>query len=185
MFDDRDAGAEQDRVGGAGAVLVVVDVQRIDAHQHRAAPGEILGSVFREEGMLAARVCLRTPVLVPAGVHEDGLPFYVAAREACGIDRTLRSDIRAHDNTGQIGDCFQRVPRDVAAVFVAMERGIDVGPGVRKQLDLPDLESRARRVPCFRRVAREPIADRRRGETAVGHHAVLDFVTQIDETLSH
>jgi hypothetical protein len=66
-----------------------------------------------------------------------------------------------------------------------MERRIDVGAGIGEQLDLADLKGRTRRVASGRGVAREPIADDRRGKTAVGDHAVLDLMTQIDQARRH
>src|SRR5438105_6709965 len=90
VFDDRDAGAEQDRVRGAAAILVVIDVERIDPDERRARLREILSSVFREEGMLAAGVSVGAPVGVPAGMDEDSLRFYIALLEVHGIDRAFR-----------------------------------------------------------------------------------------------
>ena len=145
---------------GAAAILVVIDVERIDPDERRARLCEILGCVLRDERMLPAGVGVGAPMRVPAGVHEHRSPIHVLPLESRRIDRAFRANTRAYDDARQIGDCFQRIARDVAAVFVAMERGVDVGTGVGQELDLADLKSGAGRVASGRGFTREPIAHR-------------------------
>jgi len=91
-------GAEQDRVG-RGRVPSLSSSMLSESIPTRIAPlrARMLGSVFREEGMLAARVRIRTPVLCPTRCAR-GQPFLLrpALVEVCGIDRTfLRRHSRA------------------------------------------------------------------------------------------
>src|SRR5712692_108431 len=137
MLDDRYAGAEQDSVSRAAAVLVVIDVERIDPHEPHAGLHEIFGRVLREEGVLTAGVRIGAPVRVPARVHQHGLPVHVLAPEARGIDRAFGSGAHPHDDAGQIGDGFQSIARDVAAVFVTMERASMYVPVLASSSILP------------------------------------------------
>src|SRR6266550_3685719 len=75
----------------------------------------------------------------------------------------------------------ESMPTSAAPAVITMEGRVDVRPGVREQVDLADLKGRARRVAGTRGVTRQPVADRRCGKTAVGHHPVLDLVTQVDQ----
>ena len=126
-------------------------------------------------------VPLRPPVHVPASVHEDGLAAHGPATEQVRIEGPLAALVRADHHALEVGHGVERAARNVIAAFVAMERRVDVGAGVREQLDLADLECRARGITGARRVARQPVADQGSGKPRVCDHPVLDLVAQIDQ----
>src|SRR5216110_2957807 len=133
--------------------------------------------------MLSRRVGVGAPVPVPARVHQDGCAAYVAIAKPGGVEATppLRTGGGAHHEALEIGDGLERITGDVLCSLVTVEGGVDVGTGVRQQLDLADLESRAGSVASARRVARQPIADRGREQPAVRDHPVFDLVAEVYE----
>jgi hypothetical protein len=58
----------------------------------------------------------------------------------------------------QVGHRLERQLREVEASREAMERRIEMGARVRRQLDAPDVELGARRIACPRRLARQLVA---------------------------
>ena len=74
VLDDRDAGGEQDGVDRTLAGPGVVDVHGVDAHEGGTGLHQPLGRPHRDERVALVSIALRAPVLVPAGVEQDGLP---------------------------------------------------------------------------------------------------------------
>src|SRR5437879_3220803 len=114
----------------------------------------MLGRLAGEE-RVARAVPLGPPVGVPPGVYEHRLAPHVSPAKQGGVEPSLGARARADDDSLQIGHSFERIVPDVLPAVEAVERSIDVRPRIREQLDLPDLEGRARRVAGARRVARE------------------------------
>src|SRR5216683_698368 len=54
VLDDRDAGAEEKRVGGPGSVGVVIDVERVDSNERRFLAHEKLDGAPGQEGVAFA-----------------------------------------------------------------------------------------------------------------------------------
>src|SRR5829696_3658265 len=73
VLDDGDAGRQEDRVGGAGAVLDGVDVDRVDAHERGMANTERVPEPAGRRG----------PAVAPSRVNDaqvSGTPRSIAAR---------------------------------------------------------------------------------------------------------
>src|SRR3989449_358627 len=180
VLDDRDPRAQQDRMGGARAVRVVVNVERIDPNEGGVTLREQLSRGTSQERM-AQRVTIRAPVRVPAGVQQHGLPPQVPAAKARRVERATISLGRPDHNPRQVRHRLKRISGDVRPILEAMKRGVDVRTGVREHPDLADLESRAGAITGARGLAAQPIVDNRRGEALVGHHPVLDAVAEVDQ----
>src|SRR6266566_198053 len=86
VLDDGDAGRQQGCVRGPRPVLVVVDVERVDADERRAGLHET-SYRGRGEERVALPVPLGAPVAIPARVHEHGLPPGFDAGERILVDR--------------------------------------------------------------------------------------------------
>lgn len=87
MFDYRDGGREQEGMGGALAVLHVVDVHGV--HPHEPNPpfdkpaGACLGEVGRVVGVLRT-----APVLVAPGVEQDRMVGNVQSGQRTDVNGT-------------------------------------------------------------------------------------------------
>ena len=86
-----------------------------------------------------------------------------------------------HDERVEVYEPFERQPRKVGAVGVAMERTVEVRARVGDHFDPADLELRPRRVVGARPLAAHELADHRRRDAAVGLESVLDGVGQVDQ----
>src|SRR5215218_9135070 len=64
-----------------------------------------------------------------------------------------------------------------------MERRIEIGAGVRDHVDAADLEARPIVITLGRGLARPIVADRRTGQVAIGPHAMLDHMAEVDDPL--
>ena len=103
MLHDRNAGAEQQRVGGPRTVRRVVDVERVDADQRGARRDQLLRRRAGQERMAGA-VPLGAPVDVPSRVHEHGLAPHLPPAKRLDIERATVALGDADDHALQIGD---------------------------------------------------------------------------------
>ena len=62
-----------------------------------------------------------------------------------------------------------------------MRRGVDVGPGVRDEVDPSDLERRAGGIPGGGRLMSEECRNHRRRDARMGRHPVEDLVAQVHD----
>ena len=97
-----------------------------------------LGRPDRHERVALVAVVVRAPVLVPAGVEQHGLPGDVVPVEEVHA-RFLPSG-RIDQQARNVGHATEVEPGEVVPVRVAVERRVEVRPGVRHHLDAPDLE---------------------------------------------
>src|SRR5437762_10645996 len=105
----------------------------------------MLGRGTRQEGMPGA-VALGAPVDIPARMYEPRLARRVPPAEQPLVERPAGALRCPDDDALEVRDDLKRIVRNVLAAVVPMERRIDVGAGIGQQLDLPDLEGRARSV---------------------------------------
>ena len=105
-------------------------------------------------------------------------PTSVPANASTPIDSRASGWI--DDDRVEVGKPVERELGEVDPVGVAVERAVDVGPGVGAERDHADLELRSRRVDRAAALTGQVVAHDRRGEPWVGGHPVLDRVTQID-----
>ena len=149
VLDDVHAGAEQQRVRGPlAARLGVVDVERVDADEHRTGVDEPLRALAREERRADA-VLRRAEPAVPAGVQQHGRAAHVAIGEGLGDGcRGARRPrvLEVEDLGAQPDERRQVESREVAPVGVAVERRVEVGAGVADHRDDVHRELGARRV---------------------------------------
>src|SRR5690348_14733097 len=101
------------------------------------------GSGFVEKRMIAARVFVSTPVLVPACVDQHGLVAHVDSVENTSIDLLI---FAMHDNAIEVRDRIEIEAGEILATRVAVERTVEIRAGVRDHLDLADVELGAGRV---------------------------------------
>src|SRR5206468_2017038 len=141
------SGAQESGVCGTSAVRIVIDIEGVDSHERGACRQQMLGRLAGEE-RVARAVPLGPPVGVPPGVYEHRLAPHVSPAKQGGVEPSLGARARADDDSLQIGHSFERIVPDVLPAAEAVERSIDVRPRIPEQLDLPDLEGRARRVAC-------------------------------------
>lgn len=100
VFENRDTGAEQDRVGRAlPAALRVIDVDAVDADEAGADLDKQLGGPLRHERR-GLPVHLGAPVPVSTGVEQHGGPGRVETREGRRIDAALVAVGEAHHDDG-------------------------------------------------------------------------------------
>ena len=85
MLDDRDAGPEQQRVGGPLGVVGRVDVERVDAHERGARGHQQLHGVGRQERVVV-QVGLGAPEPVEPRVDEDRPPGQLMAGGGIRVD---------------------------------------------------------------------------------------------------
>ena len=178
VLDDRDVGAEQDRVHRPATVVGRVDVQRVDADACRLGAHQRLGRCLGQVRVVD-RVALGAEVPRVIGPHEHrtaGASDQVAVVE---IDRRRPTAIEA--DAGHVGDALERQLGQIVAGRVPVERNVEIRPGVRADVHHPDLECHARPVELLRRLAREMRVDRGHGQPRIGLHPVADRVAQIDE----
>src|SRR6266540_2698986 len=134
-----------------------------------------------KEWMLAGGIRIGAPVRIPPRMYQYRPPLHLQPGKSRRVDRSSVPCGCPNHDARQIRDVLQRIAGHVVAAVITMEGRVDVRPGVREQVDLADLKGRARRVAGTRGVTRQPVADRRCGKTAVGHHPVLDLVAQVDQ----
>jgi hypothetical protein len=168
-------------VRGARGVAHVVDVHRVDPDERGAGVPQERGTVLREEGMLVRAVALRPEVLVLARTQKDRVTSDVEAGEARGVDAAIPCDRRVYDEGRSSRQRPQLLVGEVDAFRVAVEGHVDVGAGVRDELDASDLELRTLRVVRAALLAREEVADDRSWQPGVGRHPVRNDVAQVDE----
>jgi hypothetical protein len=163
-----------------GQVGHVIDVHRVDADDGGPECGKQFGRLRREIRMARIRVLDGAPVPVPAGVHEN---------RPAGDQIPVRGQVRRADSSAfgtdhdpvQIHQARQRHSGQVGAVAEAMERCVQVRPGVRDHRDASDLELRARRVPAAGVGARQMVGDLRTRQPRIGGHPGHDDVAEIDD----
>ncbi len=133
---------------------------------------------------VVAEVGLRAPMLVPAGGDEHGSTADIDAFEGLRPDGSLRRATAVDEDALEVDDALQGQVGQVLAAGKSMRRRVDVGPGVRDEIDPPDLERRAGRVPGRRRLVRQERRDRRGRDARMGRHPVDDLVAQVDDAAS-
>src|SRR4051812_8748096 len=157
----------------------VVDVERIDPHQHGTSAHEPLGQLAGEMWM-AAVILLGAPVSVPARLHQHGAAAHLALAQGQAVDRSLAS-LRADDDTVEVRERGERKLGEIFTVGVTVEGAVHVRTGVRHHLDLADVELRTRGIALARCLTTEVVTYDWRGQSLVRHHPVLDGVTHVDE----
>ena len=180
MLDDGNAGPEEGCVHGPPAVVRVVDVQGVDADEGGAGFDEMVGGAGREEGV-ALEVAVGAPMLVPAGVDEDGFAGHVEGGERVATDGAGALG-RADDDARQVGEGSQVQLGEVVAFGEAVEGGVQVGARVGHHVDLADVKGSALGVVAARLIAAPVVGDGGGGQAAVGDHAVFDGVAEVDKS---
>ena len=182
MFGNQDLLAQQHRMHRTRAAIRVVDVERVDPHQHSAGIPQPDCRLFGEVRM-AFEIGVGAPVRVPSGVHQYGLAAHAERRDlrrqCLHIDFPTITRRRAQHDRGLINEPLERHRRRVASVGVAMERTVDVRPGVGDQLHPPDLKLGTRFIQSTRVFATQVVADHRRWQTLVIHHAMFNRVAEV------
>jgi hypothetical protein len=124
-------------------------------------------------------------VAVPAGGDEHGAALDVDAAERVRLDRPAVPPAAADHQPGEVDDAAELERGQVGGAREPVRRRVDVGPGVRDEVDAPDLEGGARRVAGARRLVREEGRDDRRRDPRVGDHPVDDLVAQVHRARLH
>ena len=180
VLDDRDAGAEQRGVHRALAGAGVVDVDRVDADDGRAAGDE----------RARRRPCRRTGA---PGRRRRRCPSGGPSR--CGTARPARRRRSPSSSaasaawppvasTSTPGTSTTRSRSSPARSWPSAKRWNGVSryvPGVGDHVDVADLELVARRVALPRRLARQVVGDHRPRQARVGDEAVADRVAEVDD----
>jgi hypothetical protein len=107
VFEHRDACVEQDRMGRASAlVVVVVDVDAVDADEPRAGLDDQLGGpIGQERGTVP--VCLGAPVPVPPCVQLHRGAGEVHCSQRLWLYAALLAVGETHEGRGQVRDRCQ------------------------------------------------------------------------------
>ena len=144
-----------------------------------AIPGFVLAVSF---GVLARSLGwgVVAPIVSSIVVFSGSAQFAIA--EVRGVDRAHLPVVGADHDRVEVAKGLRPDLRQVVAVFVAMRRAIEVGAGVGDDLDLRDLEFRARCVDLARTLAAEVIADAR-GREAEQWILVTDDIDEAVELL--
>ena len=177
MLADRYPGRQQLRVHRAVGVAGVVDVQRVDADQHGAGPGQV-GRGIRGQERVVPEVLVGPPVPVPAGVDEHRLAPAVIRQQQAAVDGpgSLR---HIHPDAVQLGQLVQRQLGQIVGVGIAMERAVQVRARVATEGDLADLESDLGLEGGADDRANRVRPDLRHRQAGIGDHPVLDHVAEI------
>ena len=114
---------------------------------------------------------------VPAGTQQHGSACQIGTVEVSWPD--LRSTID-HD-AGKVRTPQQRQLAQVVGAAVPVCGGIQVGASVRDEADSADGELRSGGVMAPRLIETQVLGDVRLWQPWLGHHAVLDHMTEIDQ----
>ncbi len=180
VFDDGNFVFQKNGVNRAPQILDIIDVVRIDSDQRGSTVCQKEGRVFGQERM-PLEILRRVPVPGPACFDQHGL-----AREIfCGRkarDNDCLLVLARYFDGGEVRELLQFQLRQVLAIRIAVKRRIQIGPGIRHHLDLADLKLGSRRVVFPGGFTAQVVADDRGGKAFVGDEAVLDGVTEVDQS---
>src|SRR4051812_41106099 len=132
---------------------------------------------------MAGAVRRRPEVARPPRVHENRPSLHLIGREltqALAVDRTAGFYRSADDEPFDLEQSRRIEAGQVRAVLVAVERGVEVRPGVGDHLDRRDIELDARCVALARRPAGEERPDSRRRESGQRDQSIAKLVAQLD-----
>ena len=146
VLDDRDAVAEQLAVRGTVAVVDIVDVHRVDAHE-RGFVLDQRGDEVSGEEWRARAVGVGTPVAVPPGVEHDRMALDRSGRQGVRIDARGLLLGPAHDGQRQVCQPPEVEAGQVGAALVEVPRAVEVGARVGHHVDAADVERRAAAEP--------------------------------------
>lgn len=142
VLDDLDPGGEEATVGRTVAAPGVVDVDRIDSHQHRPTLDQARRQVRVDERVVRVTVGVGPPVPITAGAKRTAMPSAAVAHH-------LRPDLGPgglDTQTRQVGDIFEGKSCEVGPTVVTVKKVC------------PD------RCPCF-----PPCRSCRLGTRSLGH----------------
>jgi len=127
----------------------------------------------------------RAPSDVPSMLSESmptqATPALTSASAAV-VDRGLSPPVEEH--AGNPGHTLEWEGSEVMPVGEPVERHVEVGTGVGADVDLSDVERRARCVDRRRRLSGEVRADDRRRQPGVCDHAIDNRMAEVDERSS-
>ena len=111
MLGDQDLLTQQHRVHRTRAPVGVIDVERIDPHQHRAGVTQPHGGLLGEIGV-PLEVRVGAPEGVPSRVDQHGFTLHVGRRElrrnVGHVDRAPVARDGAHHEGGLIHESLER-----------------------------------------------------------------------------
>jgi hypothetical protein len=180
VLDDRDAGGEQQGVGGTGGIFHVIDVGAVDADERRAGMHKMLAGCCGEV-RARAEVVGGSPAARPVGVDQHGFAAQGESGEDCGLDGAILRG--GNDDAGEVGEFLEGEGRQVVERRVTVEGGIDIGAGVAAEFVGGNLKSGAGSVvglPAGVVVSEEDM-EFRDGQAGVGGHAGGEFVAEVDD----
>lgn len=179
VFDDGDAGAEKGCVHWPAAVFGVVDVEGVYANEGSAGFDEMMRGAGREKGV-PLEIAVGAPVLVPAGVEEDGFAGDIEGFEGFRTDGAGGRGA-TDDDAFQIGEGGEVQLGEIVAAGEAVEGSVDVGASVGDHFNLAYLEGGISVVAAAGVFAAPVVGDDGGGQAAVGDHAVFDGVAEVDK----
>src|SRR5947209_13249357 len=125
-----------------------------------------------------------SPVTVPPGSDQHRLTPDVLSFEMKYVGTELLLERSMDHNPVQASKRFQRQPREIRTIGVAMKRAVQVSSSVANHLYRLDAELRAWLVQRPGIFPTQVVAHKGRGQPLIRRHSRFNRVTQVNEDLS-
>ena len=131
---------------------------------------------------MALKISIGLPMRSPTRLDQHGPTFHIEVIERGNSNCALVPVDCFYEYAVQIGERRQLQLRKVLPVFIPVKRTIEISSRISHHLDLADVKLGAGRVMLARLFTAEIITDDWRRQAFISNQAVLDRVTEIDES---
>ena len=171
-------------MNGPLTVACIINIERVDADQDRAARDQMFGR-FPVQIWVTLAVLRSPPVSIPTGADEHCFAVQIMISQKFRLDNAPIDSGRIDDHTDEVSEAIERQRRQIAPLRITMERCVEVSAGVGDQFDPADLKGRPFGVVTARSLAAQMIDDDRAWQPGIGRHSGFDLMTQIDQSGWH